>query len=313
MSSSKPQRLKRRGTERFFNPRWPAWTVEHAEGLQSLFFVTFVVLLVHDVAFNALKTSNGRFISLVDTVNSVASFRMGLPKRGKSSTGRFVWIFVLSLICKFLSQTLVSVLLETTPVVLKGNRHLSSFVIGFAVVWLSPEDIVYSNVANSAAIRLLFAIATSIYKLRKSLFAVQASMEIGSSFELAVIVFLLAIDGNSVTRRIALWMERLRFDYSDGEVTKGIHDFFVDILSSFRTGIMQLLFEFLIPDVCVTSVIFFVGKKIMQDTNVEIRILLLIYFCWRQRAFQILAAIHRVTLCRKTCEPSISASHTKLD
>mmetsp|Transcript_141812 Transcript_141812/g.453078 ORF Transcript_141812/g.453078 Transcript_141812/m.453078 type:complete len:261 (-) Transcript_141812:588-1370(-) len=47
--------------------------------LAPLFFAVFIFLFLQDAVYNRLGSSNGKFISLVDTCRSVAQYRSGLP------------------------------------------------------------------------------------------------------------------------------------------------------------------------------------------------------------------------------------------
>ena len=46
----------------------PKWVRSIGRGLTPLFFAIFILMFVHDAAHNQLGTSNGRFISFMDTL-----------------------------------------------------------------------------------------------------------------------------------------------------------------------------------------------------------------------------------------------------
>ena len=54
-----------------------------------------------------------------------------------------------SFLVKFAGQTVVSLLLGTTPVVLSGPRHVAFFFLGLAVVWGSPGDAAFRERATA--------------------------------------------------------------------------------------------------------------------------------------------------------------------
>jgi hypothetical protein len=115
----------------------------------NIYFPLFILFfLFNDFMCGGLGSSNGRFTSFVDSLNSVFSFRsatMGdVPKRlglldVKRNTQR-LHVLLMTSILKFAPGTLVSLALSQTPVVLKGpsecsdklslvSPHLSRFVL----------------------------------------------------------------------------------------------------------------------------------------------------------------------------------------
>eukprot|EP00516_Mucochytrium_quahogii_P009522 CAMPEP_0203773230 /NCGR_PEP_ID=MMETSP0099_2-20121227/4534_1 /ASSEMBLY_ACC=CAM_ASM_000209 /TAXON_ID=96639 /ORGANISM=" , Strain NY0313808BC1" /LENGTH=261 /DNA_ID=CAMNT_0050671021 /DNA_START=133 /DNA_END=915 /DNA_ORIENTATION=- len=234
----------RRNSERFYNPEWPSWAEMYLNEIQIMFFVVFSVLVVYDAVHNGLMMSNGRFISLVDTVGSVYSFRARLPKREESGLGRFAWILFVCFVLKFQAGTAVSVILGTTPVLFKGSRHLISFLFGFMLVWFSPGDVVYENLRSSLSVKLMVSICGGLYKFRKALFAVESCRGGYGGFPLAVTVVLLALDGNTVARNFFLWWENHQAALT---------------LTTFRvscwSGLRKLVVELVVPDLSVTAFI----------------------------------------------------------
>lgn len=298
--------LERVYSERFYNPawpeEWPRWVQDHHEQLQIACFVLFALLFVYDAESNALGSSNGRFTSLIDSVNSVTCFRRGLPRRRRPGVLRFMWVLFVSFFIKFAAGTLISYLLGTTPVILKGPRHLMSFFMGFLLVWHSPGDIVYRIVTQSDAVKLMMAMNSGLYKLRKALFAVECSKENGGSFAFALTMVLLALDGNAVIRKGFLWIEKMLGHREAG------YPLYVDFVAeefanSVVKGVYQTVLEYILPDFFVTFLIFsFTG--VLGEEFVELRIGLLVYFVWRQKSFHILTHIHRASLLDEAKCPS---------
>ncbi|GBG27062.1 Hypothetical Protein FCC1311_032852 [Hondaea fermentalgiana] len=287
-------RLEKVYSERFYNPQWPSWVLRHTEEVQAAFFVLFALLFVHDAKFNALGSANGRFISIVDTVNSVSCFRKGLPKRRRAGMVRFMWVLFVSFVVKFAAGSVISVLLGATPVILKGPRHMGSFFIGFLLVWHSPGDVVYRYITKSDAVKLMVCMCCGLYKLRKALFAVECSKEEGDSFAFAFTLVLLALDGNSVLRKGFLWFEKMLGIREAGQ-RLSVNFVLLDAVESSYRGLRQIIVEYMVPDFCVAFLIYSFGSVLEADF-VELRIGLLVYFAWRQNTFGILAHIHRASL-----------------
>eukprot|EP00747_Dinoflagellata_sp_TGD_P047921 gnl/TRDRNA2_/TRDRNA2_145297_c0_seq5.p1 gnl/TRDRNA2_/TRDRNA2_145297_c0~~gnl/TRDRNA2_/TRDRNA2_145297_c0_seq5.p1 ORF type:complete len:321 (-),score=35.36 gnl/TRDRNA2_/TRDRNA2_145297_c0_seq5:71-1033(-) len=175
-------------------------------------FAFFVLLFAYDAAHNRLGSSNGKFISFVDTVLNVYNFRHGLRDTSRRSVNfvQGLRIVVCSFFVKFAAQTAVSLILGKVPVVLQGWRHTSFFFFGLALIWLSPSDVIYQHMRVSRAVRLMLQMGQGLYKMRKVIFAVEAAGTGKGSFVLALLVSVLSIDGSTLTRRAVLWLERQR-------------------------------------------------------------------------------------------------------
>lgn len=177
-----------------------------------------------------------------------------------------------------------------------------SFFMGFLLVWHSPGDIVYRIVTQSDAVKLMMAMNSGLYKLRKALFAVECSKENGGSFAFALTMVLLALDGNAVIRKGFLWIEKMLGHREAG------YPLYVDFVAeefanSVVKGVYQTVLEYILPDFFVTFLIFsFTG--VLGEEFVELRIGLLVYFVWRQKSFHILTHIHRASLLDEAKCPS---------
>ncbi len=278
--------------------RWPRW-LPWPSNLVAVLAALFSLLLMYDASYNALGAANGRFISLVDTVHSVGSYRAGLPRWRRSGGGvltprRFVRVLADSFAVKFAAQTLVSLALGATPVVLKGVRHFSSFFLGVLLVWFFPGDVVYSTTRRSPVVKLLVSMAIGLYKLRKALFAVEASAaafaqqpaEFRAAAAFALV--LINLDGNSVLKRALLWLEAEEEDprHEPGAAL---------LLARARAALLnrdllfQLLREYVVPDLVVTALLLYLGGG---PQAIELKCCLLIYFLARQGTFELLAQMH---------------------
>jgi hypothetical protein len=79
---------------------------------------------------------------------------------------------VLSFMCKYGTSTVVSLLLYTTPVFLKGPRHILYFTLALVLIQFFPGDIPFKTVRSSFWIQLMISLSTSFYKVRKLLYVV---------------------------------------------------------------------------------------------------------------------------------------------
>mmetsp|Transcript_9619 Transcript_9619/g.27073 ORF Transcript_9619/g.27073 Transcript_9619/m.27073 type:complete len:307 (-) Transcript_9619:50-970(-) len=272
--------------------------------VSSLLFALFIFLFIRDAVHNRLGSSNGRFISFVDTIRSVAQYRSGLQDASRKHLGlcRLLLIALASFLVKFAASTLVSALFGKVPIVLSGPRHTASFFVGFALLWLSPGDVVFSHVQNSRAVRLLLGMGGGLYKMRKVIFAVEAATTARGGLCLAVLVAVLAVDGTTLTRRAMLWLGR-RYSAQEAERGSGI----VRRLSGDITlqrlwidgnrGARQALLTTVLPLGAVTALVWLAASAewasgITDDSFLSLRTLLLTLFIWRAGAFDELAMIH---------------------
>lgn len=270
-----------------------------------LLFALFIFLFIRDAVHNRLGSSNGRFISFVDTIRSVAQFRSGLQDPSCKSPGflRMSLIAVASFLVKFAASTLVSVIFGKVPIVLSGPRHTASFFIGFALLWFSPRDLVFATVQNSRAVRLLLGMGGGLYKMRKVIFAVEAATTERGGLCLAVLVAVLAVDGTTLTRRGMHWLGRR---YSS-KLPKKDSDSIVRRLSGDITlrrlwrdgnrGAQQALLSTVLPLGAATALVWLAASAewtsgITDDSFLGLRSALLTLFIWRAGAFDELSMIH---------------------
>jgi len=183
------------------------------------------LLLVADIAHHGLGQSNGKMCSFSNSVNSCASFRImkdthtttNMLNRAryvgrrqsllymrskKNSWATSVNIFVLNWLAKFGSQTVGSILLGETPVILQGPRHMISWLVALSCIQISPGDVAFRLVQEHAALRFIVRIACSLYKLRKFNFVLSAGSDMSILF--LVLTELIVIDGNSIAQRACM-------------------------------------------------------------------------------------------------------------
>mmetsp|Transcript_51777 Transcript_51777/g.152585 ORF Transcript_51777/g.152585 Transcript_51777/m.152585 type:complete len:311 (+) Transcript_51777:115-1047(+) len=281
------------------------------------FFALFMFLLIGDAVHNRLGSSNGKFISLVDTCRSVAQYRRGLPETSRSDLGwpRMLLIITASFLVKFAGQTVVSLLLGTAPVVLSGPRHVAFFFLGLAVVWGSPGDAAYLTMRHSRAVRLLVGMGGGLYKMRKVIFAVEAASGLDGGhrgFVFALLLAVLAVDGTTLTRRGMLWLEaRLAARPLSAEATKyhlvgrllpTTGDLTLERLRHDGClGVCEAMLSTVLPLGAVTALVWVYAQTewtagITDDSFLVLRAGLLTLFIWRAGAFDELANIHRDSL-----------------
>lgn len=277
----------------------------------------FVLFLVRDAAYNRFGTSNGRFISFVDTCLSVMSYREGLPAaedvdsppRRLLSRGSFnycIRVTIGSFIMKFAAGFAVSLLLNQTPVFLKGPRHSLSLLLGLALLWLCPGDSAYVLMRRSHAVRLVLLTGGGLYKLRKAIYAVESIAASNGSFVTALLVVALAVDGNTVTRRVLLWAERQLHDAtprsgSTPPVVKDEVNFAARFCRDGCRGAWRVLTATLIPLSLVTGMLWWAilstrAGELSEEFSLELRIGLLLFFIVRVGALQELSAIHLASM-----------------
>lgn len=277
------------------------------------FFALFMFLLTWDAVHNRLGSSNGKFISFVDTCRSVAQYRCGLPQISRSDLGwpRMLFIMTASFLVKFAGQTIVSLLLGKVPIVLSGPRHVAFFFLGLAVVWGSPSDAAYLTMRHSRAVRLLVGMGGGLYKMRKVIFAVEAATSSQRGFVFALLLAVLAVDGTTLTRRGMLWLEaRFAANPLSTEVTKyhivgrrlQTGDLTLERLRHDGCwGVCEAMLSTVLPLSAVTALVWVYAQTewtagITDDSFLVMRAGLLTLFMWRAGAFDELANIHHDSL-----------------
>lgn len=263
-----------------------------------MLFAIFIYLFLVDAVHNRLGSSNGKFISFVDTCRSVAQYREGLPnptRTGISST-RVFFLCLFSFMVKFASQSLVSVLLGNIPVVFSGPRHVLSFLLGFFLIWQCPGDSAYDTMKHSRALRLLVDMGGGLYKLRKVIFAVEAATDARGSFSFALLVAVLAVDGTTLTRRGLHWVHR---HWAAPE--EQLQNLGSILVYAGGRGAQQALLTTVLPIGAVTGLLWAAACSewvscITDDSFLTLRAALLALFIWRAGAFYELARIHAESL-----------------
>ena len=129
---------------------------------------------------------------------------------------------------KFATQSIGSLLVGATPVILKGWRHVSSWFLAFALVQIAPRDVVYDALTRHVFLAFVVKVlvrrpshrvdgvagvvvtprraqvGAALYKLRKFNFVVQACPQCSLQFLLGVM--LVTIDGNNACSRCMTWL-----------------------------------------------------------------------------------------------------------
>lgn len=269
------------------------YSAQIEETLLSALLALLVWLLVRDAAYNRLGTSNGRFISFVDTCLSVMSYRDGLPRMRSSGTSGLSKVgFACRVVCgsfcmKFTSGIFVSLCLGVVPVPFKSYRHPLFVAIGLALIWLTPLDAAYIFMRRSNAMRLVLLTGGGLYKLRKAVYAVEAVMSSQGPFWMALVVVVLAVDGNTLSRRGLLWLERC--------VVSGAAEADPATPSLRRdspVGVWRFLVSTFIPLTVVTAILWYAARECSEETCMELRIVFLGFFVYRNGAFAELYNIH---------------------
>jgi len=192
----------------------------------------FAFFIAADVAQGGLGTSNGRAVSFLNSLNSVASFRrqrrvlrsvssdttqQASPnterkrsevlylRSSRHSAAHRVKLFSLVFLAKFGSQSLGSLMIGATPVVLKGPRHMASWLFSFACIQLCPRDSVYNKLQDHVALLLVVRIGCALYKLRKFTFVAEFALDRHLSFLWMLSALVVVIDGNNLCSRITTW------------------------------------------------------------------------------------------------------------
>ena len=206
----------------------------------QLFYNTFLhslglYFLFYDVA-RGIGSSNGRFTSFVQSVESAYKYKAGHYDVSNKNIGRktvykltlkYIYRCIVSTFLKFGPGTVVSIALGLYPTWTKGPRHIYSYYIAFCVIQLLPRNTGFLLIHENRFSRFLMHTATALYKLRKLIFIFHASsggiyivnkLFYGSSSTRAdatalwyvatqVCIFLLALwecEGSTLSRQIEL-------------------------------------------------------------------------------------------------------------
>ena len=86
---------------------------------------------------------------------------------GKSMYRRALEIVLTACLLKYGGSTLVSIIINQTPVILKGPRHVVSFCFCFALMHVVPGDSVFCYLDSSMLAQVCLSLAEALYKLRK--------------------------------------------------------------------------------------------------------------------------------------------------
>jgi len=279
--------------------------------LAPLFFAVFIFLFLQDAVYNRLGSSNGKFISLVDTCRSVAQYRSGLPDTIGANFGarRMLLITFASVLVKFASSSLVSALLGKVPIVFSGPRHICFFFLGFALMWFSPGDIAYRTMRSSRAVKLLVDMGGGLYKMRKVIFAVEAATEVHGHFAFALLVAVLAVDGTTLSRRAFHWVEGRQAEQARRSARrkggasgdKALKRTLSDLYHAGGRGAKKTLLTTVLPLTVVTALVWGAASSewisgITDDSFLGLRAALLSLFIWRAGALDELARIHRESM-----------------
>jgi len=259
--------------------------------LAGLLFGVFIYLFLVDAVHNRLGSSNGKFISFVDTCRSVTQYRESI-REGLLTDRLLSSTFVACFLVKYASQSLVSVLLGNIPVVFSGPRHAFSFSLGFLLIWLSPGDSAYRTMKDSRALRLLVDMSGGLYKYRKVIFAVEVTTRAKASFPFALFVAVLAVDGTTLTRRCMHWLQA----YFALPRRMAQNKCYL-LVSAGGRGAQRTLLTTILPIGAVTWLIWAAARVewvfgITDDSFLGLRAALLGVFIWRSGALDELARIH---------------------
>jgi len=277
----------------------PGWEPE-LDKLMSAFFVLFIWLFILDATHNRLGSSNGKFISFVDTMVNVYSFRDGLPNTTRSA-GKGVLhvlrIISASFFIKFAAGTLVSLLIGKVPVVFQGVRHFISFFVGLALLWCAPCDFVFQQMKHSRAVRLVMTMGRGLYKMRKAIYAIETAAKTGGGCLFAFLLAVLTIDGSTLTRRSVLWMEK-QFAQKQLRCHRLVGGISLETLQRDSwLGFKRVLLSTVLPLGAITAVVWGVSRfdwleGITADPYLNLRAFVLVVFAWREGTFDELSAIH---------------------
>jgi len=175
----KPAKLgrARASSEDYVSPSPAAVAVEASLALCVAALLASVLL--RDLRVGGLGASNGRIVSFVASLNCSAGFRrqkvaveansrgikrsekrrrLGRLHLGSKYTDNLhkAKLFLLVFVNKFGTQSLGSLLVGATPVILKGPRHIASWLLAFLAVQAAPRDVVYEAGAGGGGLQCTF-------------------------------------------------------------------------------------------------------------------------------------------------------------
>ena len=191
-------------------------TMRFKESAEILPFYVLQVLLAYFLFFDfqrGLRGSNGRFVSFMQSVESVYKYKRGhaKPSKNRPCEEKFFSAVYICCVCAFLKWapgTVVSFWLDLTPTWMRGWRHAISFSAALVWIHFSPRNFVFRFFHTSTGCRVLLHTATALYKLRKLVFLVQASYNKRSLTGFMASAFLLSVwelEGGTTSRRVELY------------------------------------------------------------------------------------------------------------
>ena len=234
-----PRSIRRGSNWRYLVKSQAPWVSLCKELALAAFVILIFALVLSDLFHRGLGKNNGWFVSAIDSINTCFGYRTQRPhtfdhvqERTRERRETFVrraslfhagralqkggddgcggrtlrayavalWILLNNSLVKFGPATLVSLALGQTPVVLKGVRHSTSFIVALLAVQLSPADVAFRLLALGP-VQAAIAFAVSLYKLRKACFVVEAVAAADRSLPVGAILMWLVIDGTSVARK----------------------------------------------------------------------------------------------------------------
>ena len=180
--------------------------------------------IFRDMYIGGLRSSNGRIVSFLASLNGCAGFRRqkkAVRAHKARTTEKFrrleslhlaapspprhkVQLMCIAFSNKFATQSIGSLLVGATPVILRGWRHVSSWFLAFALVQIAPRDVVYDALTRHVFLAFVVKAGAALYKLRKFNFVVGACPHCSLQFLLGVM--LVTIDGNNACSRCMTWV-----------------------------------------------------------------------------------------------------------
>jgi hypothetical protein len=145
----------------------------------------WLVLLGDVYALGIEGEDNSRLLSLLDSFAHCASW---------VSTGDNVALhFIFSVLTKYGGGTLVSLLLNVTPIVLRGWAHNLPFLFALFLAHAFP-DISRVARARTGPWRVFFVVAGSVFKSRKVRFAIRTAIALNRGWQFVLFIGILNID-----------------------------------------------------------------------------------------------------------------------
>lgn len=266
--------------------------------LTTLAFSFFVVA---DLCQGGLGTSNGRMVSFLNSLNSVASYRRQrrvlicnskaassspVSERRRSELlyvrsprnclAHRLKLFFLNFLAKFGSQSLGSLMIGATPVILKGPRHMASWLLAFACIQLCPRDSVFIKLQTHASLLLVVRTGCALYKLRKFNFVADFALSRHQSFAWMVAAQIVVNDGNNLCSRLSTWT------WLRGYSTTNANDLKAGLHSVLQQSAPMALASMLVRLVCV-----------LHAPKISVKIFILAMFLWRYDVPNLAARAYR--------------------